>query len=165
MSELTKYWNDFCVATNRIRELPEIRTNNIVGEMAEAVLTSHLGLTISPPNLKGVDAVCPDGKKHQIKSRWLRNNEKKASLNWLGEFQYDYLTVIIFGYTGSIDLAMTIPVNTAKEKAFFNGRSNTNLSIIVGRHSLGWDGVEELIIDINDLPKIEPAPHDHLLEF
>ena len=65
-----------------IRELKAykvIRTNNVVGEYAEWLVSKRMNLTLAPPSEKGYDASSRDESgreiRYQIKSRWDSESE------------------------------------------------------------------------------------------
>ena len=78
-------------------------TSNIVGEYAELLATSSLGLTKCVASQPGYDAIDANGKTYQIKSRWMNSFGSGSGKEEFGKFKLtgeegpiDYLVLVVF---------------------------------------------------------------------
>lgn len=61
---------------------------NIVGAYAELLVAHKLGLVLENKSNKDYDAESPDGKKYQIKSRWIKKGLGNSGQNEFGPLKY-----------------------------------------------------------------------------
>lgn len=61
---------------------------NIVGAYAELLVAHELGLVLENKSNKDYDAEGPDGKKYQIKSRWIKKGLGNSGQNEFGPIKY-----------------------------------------------------------------------------
>jgi len=105
-----------------------IRTrNNPVSEYTEWLVSTRMGMTLAPANIKGYDAITNDGRRVQIKSR--KNNLKNQSmiLGIIRNYelnQFDDLIAVIYHHDFSIRYALLIPHELVKTYSRFNQHQN-----------------------------------------
>lgn len=77
---------------------------NIVGAYAELLVANKLGLVLENKSNKDYDAESPDGKKYQIKSRWIKKGLGNSGQKEFGPIKYcdsraypfDVLILVVF---------------------------------------------------------------------
>jgi len=105
-----------------------IRTrNNPVSEYTEWLVSSCMGMMLAPASTKGYDAITPNGRKVQIKTR--KNNLKSNSmiLGIIRNYelnQFDDLITVIYHHDFSIRYALLIPHELVKTYGRFNQHQN-----------------------------------------
>ncbi|MFI2837556.1 hypothetical protein [Mycolicibacterium sp. PDY-3] len=91
--DVLNLWSDAMVEMRR-RDL--VRTNNVVGELAEAIVHAHFGGVRGTFVEKGWDVRTDDGIRIQVKGmRRTVDTRKKAGTVYDGA--YDALVIIVFG--------------------------------------------------------------------
>lgn len=94
------------------------RTNNIVGEFAEQLVSDALGGTLAPTDNKAYDLELPDGRKVQVKARRLTGKYKYSeSLGCFNSWDFDVLIIVLFNEVGTINKVLEIDSQTAKSYA------------------------------------------------
>lgn len=87
--------------------------NGPVGDYAEWLVSTKLGLALEPNSKKGYDAVDIDnGLKYQVKSRWMHQGDNSRQLNVIRHYdrnQFDYLIALIFNNVFDVAEAYKIP--------------------------------------------------------
>lgn len=91
-----------------------VRTyNSPVGDYAEWLVSTKLGLELQKNSEKGYDALDKKtGLRYQVKSRWMHPGKNSRQLNVIRNYkdnEFDYLVAVIFGVDFEVAEAYLIP--------------------------------------------------------
>ena len=105
---------DYAEILNSLHSAGVIRTyNSPVGDYAEWLVSSKMGLELQHNSEKGYDAINKTTKhRYQVKSRWMHPGENSRQLNVIRNYQdkqFDYLIAVIFGMDFEVKEAYLIP--------------------------------------------------------
>ena len=124
--------------------------NGPVGDYAEWLVSTKLGLALEPNSKKGYDAIDTDnGLKYQVKSRWMHQGDNSRQLNVIRHYdrnQFDYLIALIFNNVFDVAEAYKIPHDVIGE--FFEYKSYQNGHIVTLTQSFISDPRVEDITEI-----------------
>lgn len=119
------------IHTAVIEELKQrdvVRTaNNPVGDYAEWLVSTELGLLLTRNSQAGYDATDSDGARYQIKGRRVPYSQGSATLSAirnLARGEFDWLIALIFKPDFSLRYAAKIPSNVVSEVATFRAHTN-----------------------------------------
>ncbi|EHB48824.1 hypothetical protein MycrhDRAFT_5665 [Mycolicibacterium rhodesiae JS60] len=105
-----------------------LRTNNVIGDLAEAIGHEHLGGTRAGFSEKGWDVLTPDGEYVQIKGLW-RTSSRRTKISAIRGDKYDTLLVIVFTPTFELEGAYQTTKSVVEQKfarsSHVNGRQPT----------------------------------------
>ena len=138
------------IAELRIRGI--LRTmNNPVGDYAEWLVASALGLKLAKNSSAGHDAESEDGKKIQIKARRISPTNKSRQLGVirnLDKGDFDELIAVIFSESYEVVEAVSIPHAAISE--YSTHRSHVNGHVLSLRGKLLSDGrVRDIRAELN----------------
>lgn len=113
-----------------------MRTNNLVGELAEFLVSAVLGLKRSDPSKKNYDAIEAEGGKeirYQIKARWQTDEKDNSQLElgaieWEkenGERPFEYLVAVLFNKNFVVKKAYKISFEKIESDIALKRKSNT----------------------------------------
>jgi len=123
-----------------------VRTrNNPVGDYAEWLISSKLGLVLLENSQEGFDAVDANGVRYQIKSRRHSRTNKSNQLGVIRNLEnnpFDYLIAVVFDWDYSILFAIKMPITSIEGHAKFNEHQNGYILNLTG----AWVG-QYLITD------------------
>jgi len=111
--------------------------NNPVGDYAEWLVASALGLKLAKNSAAGHDAESEEGKKIQIKARRVSHNNKSRQLGAirnLDKGDFDELVAVIFNESYEVVEAVSIPHSVIAEYSTY--RSHVNAHILHLRGAL-----------------------------
>ncbi len=115
--------------------------NNPVGDYAEWLVASALGLKLAKNSAAGHDAESEDGKKIQIKARRVNPTNKSRQLGVirnLDKGDFDELIAVIFSESYEVVEAVSIPHSVISE--YSTHRSHVNGHVLNLRGTLLSDG-------------------------
>lgn len=104
-----------------------LRSNNLVSDYGELVVSKALDLKLVRLSTKGYDAIDKNGRRYQIKSRRegsLKKSRQLGVLRNLDENVFDYLVAIIFDKDFSVKEIWKMPRTTALKYARFSNHQN-----------------------------------------
>lgn len=119
IKDLWKKYNQY----TRALSLALGRTNNIVGEYAEYLAHQYYGGKFLKISDTSADIEDSSGMLYQIKSRKIKNTSS-TQLNVIRSWSFNFLVVILFDENGSINKAIEVPVEVAKEYGQRNNHQN-----------------------------------------
>jgi hypothetical protein len=122
--------------------------NNPVGDYAEYLVVSALGLQRAPKSTKGYDAVDGSGHKYEIKGRRPTSSNKSRMLSAIRNCEaahFDYLAGVLFTEDFGFEKACLVPFSMVVAEAKY--RSHVNAHILELRDSL-WS--RQGVVDISD---------------
>lgn len=126
--------------------------NNPLGDYAEWLVASRLGLELQTNSSAGCDAIGKDGTRYQIKARRLTPNNQSRMLGAIRNYEkrdFDRLIAIIFNEEYEILHAVMIPHELVGHYAKFKAHTNGHVLVLNGRVLK-----DEKIISIKDGLKI-----------
>jgi hypothetical protein len=113
-----------------------IRTSNSpVGDYAEWLISSQLGLTLVANSTTGHDAVNSSGLKFQIKGRRLTPRNKSRQLSAIRNLQnqdFDFLIAVIFNEQIEVEQVMKIPHGIIENYARYSPHVNAHILVLRG---------------------------------
>ncbi|WP_455884732.1 DUF6998 domain-containing protein [Pseudomonas spelaei] len=125
--------------------------NNPVGDYAEWLVASALGLMLAKNSAAGHDAVSDDGKKFQIKARRATPTNKSRQLGVirnLDKGDFDELIAVIFSESYEVVEAVSIPHAVISD--YSTHRSHVNGHVLNLRGKLLADGrVRDIRTELN----------------
>ena len=90
-----------------------VRTyNSPVGDYAEWLASTKLGLELQRNDTAGYDAKDKEEKRYQIKGRWMHPGKNTRELTVIRDYDkdpFDYLVVVVFGADFEVEEAYLIP--------------------------------------------------------
>ena len=90
-----------------------VRTyNSPVGDYAEWLVSTKLGLTLENNSAARYDAKDKEEKRYQIKGRWMHPGKNTRELTVIRDYDkdpFDYLVVVVFGADFEVEEAYLIP--------------------------------------------------------
>jgi hypothetical protein len=108
-----------------------VRTsNNPVGDYAEWLVSTSLGLHLDGNSQRGYDATGTDGRRYQIKGRRITPRNKSTQLSVirnLATAQFDFLIAVIFDGTFSLLYAAQLPHAVVTRLATFREHVNGHI--------------------------------------
>jgi len=119
IKDLWKKYNQY----TRALSLAFGRTNNIVGEYAEYLAHQYYGGKLLKISGSSADIEDANGMRYQVKSRKIKILSS-TQLNVIRSWLFNFLVVIIFDEYGSINKAIEVPVEVAKEYGKKNNHQN-----------------------------------------
>lgn len=102
-------------------------TNNPIADYAEYLCARALSLKVAAKSTKGFDAVCPAGKRYEIKARRvtsLNKSRELSAIRGLDPQQFDYLIGILFREDFRVWKACVIPHSVVKDHAAWSDHTN-----------------------------------------
>jgi len=139
----------YCDILDLLRERALIRsTNNPVGDYAEHLVSSALGLTLAAKSTTGFDAVDTYGKRYEIKARRITRHNKSRQLSairGLDNCHFDFLVGVLFSEDFKVLKACLIP--QCKVDHFGKYKEHVNATIVHLRDAV-WDAPD--VVDITD---------------
>lgn len=137
VTEIMKLYSD---VLDELKKRNVIRTfNSPVGDYAEWLVCKVLELELVPNSKKGHDAVGPDGKRFQIKSRLERSGEKQRQLGVIRNFnndefdEFDELIAIIFDEDFSVKEAYKVKKPEISKYSVRNNYQNGHILHMKGQ--------------------------------
>ena len=129
MDELRRYseselLNLIYRATKELNKRGVIRTQNLVGDYAEFLVSQKLNLKLQTSSKKAIDAIDDSGKTYQIKARRLTQGTSIPTIKSLRSFDFDYLVLVLFNEDYSVNACKLLQSSLAKELASPNPRVN-----------------------------------------
>jgi len=120
---------DYADIINSLYEAGIVRTyNSPVGDYAEWLVSTKLGLELQKNSEKGYDAIdVNSGVRYQVKSRWMHPGKNSRQLNVIRNYldnQFDYLVAVIFGVDFEVVEAYLIPHDLIGEYFPLNNHQN-----------------------------------------
>lgn len=110
IKELLKKYSEIL---NSLYSAGIVRTyNSPVGDYAEWLVSTKLGLTLQKNDTAGYDAFDKTGMRYQIKGRWMHPGKNTRQLTVIRDYAqkpFDYLVVVIFGVDFEVEEAYLIP--------------------------------------------------------
>jgi hypothetical protein len=97
-----------------------LRTENVVGDLAEYLFSQAFGWMLARNSTAGYDAIDSDGWRYQIKGRrpTLKNPSRELSaLRALSDVHFDYLAGVLFAENYEVVRAAIIPYAIVLEQA------------------------------------------------
>mgnify|MGYP001138721450 CR=1 FL=1 len=114
IKEAQKLLKTYARILNGLNAANIVRTyNSPIGDYAESLVTVALGLKKADKEAKGFDAVDKEGKKYQIKARWIRTpkqSKRFSPIRNLKKREFDYLIGIYFDKEFQVSEAWKIPI-------------------------------------------------------
>lgn len=111
--EIKRLLKEYSEILNTLYSAGIVRTyNSPVGDYAEWLVGAKLGLTLQKTDTAGYDALDNDGKRYQIKGRWMhpgKNTRQLTVIRKYDEKPFDYLVVVVFGVDFDVKEAYLIP--------------------------------------------------------
>lgn len=113
-SDIKQKLKDYAEILNSLHSAGVVRTyNSPVGDYAEWLVSSKMGLELQRNSEKGYDAIYgTDKTRYQVKSRWMHQKERSRQLNVIRNYQdkqFDYLIAVIFDENFEVAEAYKIP--------------------------------------------------------
>ncbi len=113
-SDVKQKLKDYAEILNSLHSAGVVRTyNSPVGDYAEWLVSSKMGLELRRNSEKGYDAIDGITKlRYQVKSRWMHPGKNSRQLNVIRNYQdnqFDYLVAVIFGVDFEVAEAYLIP--------------------------------------------------------
>jgi len=146
ISELLKL---HAAAIDELKNRGVLRTkNNPVGDYAEWLVSSAFNLTLANNSAAGHDAESRDGKKIQIKSRRITENNRSKQLGVIRNLEkndFDELIAVIFNESYEIIEAYSIPHSTISK--YSAHRAHVNGHIL---HLRGALLLDNSVLNISD---------------
>ncbi|MCL6406240.1 hypothetical protein EXT70_11230 [Dickeya dadantii] len=147
----------------QLRSRGVIRTkNNPVGDYAEWLVSTALGMNLLNNSSPGIDAVDSDGKKVQIKARRVTSDNPSRQLSALRNYEaghFDYLVAVIFDEDYKVLDAYKIPHEVIRDYARY--REHVNAHIVTLKGSILSDtrvtSIKEQLISGGLSSKNEPS--------
>jgi hypothetical protein len=140
--ELLQYYSQIL---EELRERKIVRTSNSpIGDYAEWLIATQLGLTLVVNSTSGYDALDSSGLKFQIKSRRLTSRNKSRQLGAIRNLKnqdFDYLIAILFNEQVEIQQVVKIPHGIIEKYAQY--RQHVNAHILVLRDNILSDPLVE----------------------
>lgn len=139
LSELTntELLNVQAAAVEELRSRGIVRTaNNPIGDYAEWLVSTALGLKLAENSSAGYDAKSPSGVKVQIKSRRVtpKNPSRQLSaIRNLDAHDFDELVAVIFNESFEIIEAVSIPHALVGEYGSYREHVNAHILHVRGR--------------------------------
>jgi len=139
--EVKQKLKDYGDIINSLYAAGIVRTyNSPVGDYAEWLVSTKLGLELQKNSEKGYDAIdVNSGVRYQVKSRWMHPGKNSRQLNVIRNYldnQFDYLVAVIFGVDFEVIEAYLIPHDLIGEYFPLNNHQNG----IVVTLTNGWVG-------------------------
>jgi hypothetical protein len=111
---------DYADILNSLYAEGVVRTyNSPVGDYAEWLVSTKLGLELQKNSEKGYDALDKKtGLRYQVKSRWMHPGKNSRQLNVIRNYndnQFDYLVAVIFSVHFEVAEAYLIPHDLISE--------------------------------------------------
>lgn len=127
--KINKILKEYASILNLLYTAGVIRTyNSPVGDYAEWLVSTKLGLELQKNSAAGFDALDKKTKeRYQIKSRWMHSGKNGKHLNVIRDYDkrpFDYLIAVIFGKEFDVEEAYLIPFEIIKE--YFNLNEHQN---------------------------------------
>ena len=127
--EVKQKLKDYADIINSLYEAGIVRTyNSPVGDYAEWLVSTKLGLELQKNSEKGYDAIdVNSGVRYQVKSRWMHLGKNSRQLNVIRNYldnQFDYLVAVIFGVDFEVVEAYLIPHDLIGEYFPLNNHQN-----------------------------------------
>ena len=127
--EVKQKLKDYADIINSLYEAGIVRTyNSPVGDYAEWLVSTKLGLELQKNSEKGYDAIdVNSGVRYQVKSRWMHPGKNSRQLNVIRNYldnQFDYLVAVIFGVDFEVVEAYLIPHDLIGEYFPLNNHQN-----------------------------------------
>lgn len=112
--EVKQKLKDYAEILNSLYASGIVRTyNSPVGDYAEWLVSTKMGLVLQKNSEKGYDAIDENSKvRYQVKSRWMHPGKNSRQLNVIRNYQdnqFDYLVAVIFGVDFEVSKAYLIP--------------------------------------------------------
>lgn len=139
LSELTntELLNLQVAAVEELRSRGVVRTtNNPIGDYAERLVSTVLGLKLAENSSAGYDAESPSGVKIQIKARRVttRNPSRQLSaIRNLERHDFDELVAVIFNESFEIVEAVSIPHALVAKYGSYRAHVNAHILHVRGR--------------------------------
>ncbi|MDE7360429.1 MAG: hypothetical protein K2N38_00670 [Oscillospiraceae bacterium] len=112
-TEIKGLLKEYSEILNTLYSAGIVRTyNSPVGDYAEWLVSTKLGLTLQKTDTSGYDAIGNDGKRYQIKGRWMHPGKNARQLTAIRDYDmnpFDYLVVVVFGMDFEVEEAYLIP--------------------------------------------------------
>lgn len=113
-TEVKENLKSYAAILNSLYASGIIRTyNSPVGDYAEWVVSTKLGLELQPNSAAGYDAIDRStGLRYQVKSRWMHPGKNSRQLNVIRDYDkkpFDYLVAVIFDIEFEVSEAYLIP--------------------------------------------------------
>jgi hypothetical protein len=125
---LTHVLELYCGVLHELRRRGLTRTeNNPTGDLAEAVVSRSLNLTLVEKSKASFDAIHKNGQRYQIKGRRItpsNPSRQLGTIRGLDKKHFDFLAGVIFDKDFRIYRAALIPYRTVK--AFAKHQSHVN---------------------------------------
>lgn len=105
----------YSLVLRELRSRGVIRTKNLVGDIAEGLVASSLGLVLATNSNAGYDAIGIDGTRYQVKSRLptLENpSTELGAIRNLDKREFDYLVGILLNAEFGARFAVKVPYET-----------------------------------------------------
>ncbi|MGQ0708995.1 MAG: hypothetical protein ACT4NV_04520 [Rhodoferax sp.] len=128
--------------------------NSPVADIAEWLVSKKLGLTLAPKSGKSFDATDSNGKRYQIKGRWLAGSNRSTQLSAIRDLDadpFDFLVGVVFDEDFRVDYAAIVPVAVVRSRSSFVARTNSH-RFLFPRSLLSMAGVT----DISDSLRVYP---------
>lgn len=127
--EVKQKLKDYADIINSLYAAGIVRTyNSPVGDYAEWLVSTKLGLELQKNSEKGYDAIdVNSGVRYQVKSRWMHPGKNSRQLNVIRNYldnQFDYLVAVIFGVDFEVVEAYLIPHDLIGEYFPLNNHQN-----------------------------------------
>ena len=110
--------------------------NNPVGDYAEWLVSTSLGLTLANNSAAGFDATDPDGVKYQIKGRRVTPDSPSRQLSAirnLGAANFDHIIGVLFDAEFTVTGAYKVPHSVVREYAKYRKHTNAHILHLQGR--------------------------------
>lgn len=141
----------YAAVLRELRDRGVVRTSNSpVGDYAEYLTASAMGLSLNTNSSSGCDAVGPDGIRYEIKSRRLATGSKAnrfSAIRNLEASHFDVLVAVLFRDDFAVERAVCLPREAVERLSFWQ------------RHVNGW------ILPVHESVWNDPAVTDitHLM--
>ena len=141
--DLLRLWKR---TTLELRTRRVCRSKNIVGDLAERIVATKLGLSLAPKVMKAIDATGPEGATYQIKARDLTGTNNSRQLGDLSGLHdghpFDFLIAVFFGNDfPRVEVAYKIPLTVVRQYAKKKGKRDV---LIAKGAVLTAPGVEDI---------------------
>lgn len=103
-----------------LKERGVIRTKNLVGDIAEGLVATKLGLMLADNSNAGYDAIDADGMRYQVKSRLPTEENPSTELGAIRNLEkreFDYLIGILLNAEFRTRHAVKVPYDTVVQHA------------------------------------------------
>ena len=123
IKNIEKSWMKFIEHLNKMKRMIN-GTSNITGDYAEFLVSKLYNAKKMPNSNKGYDLITSDGKRIQVKSRFVSSGHKSKPLNIIRSWDFEFLVVVLFNEDGSLYQVVEKDVGKAKELSDANDYQN-----------------------------------------